>query len=215
MVAARGDDSRVRMFVIERDAPGVSSSAELNVDRSRDCATLSFDDVRLDADAELAGDDGHAIDRVHQCAGLALSADALGAARRALDLSVAYAGERKQFGRPIGSFQAIKHKLADMYVLVQGAAAALTGAARAVDASAPDAARLSSVAAAYVRDAATKVTGDAIQVHGGIGYTWEHECHRLFKRAVFDELFLRSPAAFRDDLADLVLAPHRVPATAR
>jgi alkylation response protein AidB-like acyl-CoA dehydrogenase len=209
VVAAQGDDGRVRTFLVERDAAGVSSVAELNVDRSRRCATLTFDDVRLDADVELSGGDGEAVDRLHQRAGLALAADALGVARRALDISVAYANERKQFGRPIGSFQAIKHKLADMYVLVQGAAAALTGAARAVDASAPDAVRLSSVAAAYVRDAASKVTGDAIQVHGGIGYTWEHECHRLFKRAVFDELFLRPPAAFRDDLAELVLAPHR------
>jgi alkylation response protein AidB-like acyl-CoA dehydrogenase len=92
-----------------------------------------------------------------------------------------------------------------MYLLGQGARLAVEGAARALDEGA-DARRLVSVAGSYAIDAATKVTGDAIQVHGGIGYTWEHPGHRLFKRAKFDELYLQNPASHRESLARLVLA---------
>jgi alkylation response protein AidB-like acyl-CoA dehydrogenase len=134
---------------------------------------------------------------------VAVAADALGAAHRALDMAVDYARQREQFGRPIGAFQAIKHKLADMYLLVQGAALAVEGAADALD-KGQDARRLVAVASSYARDAAVQVTGDAIQVHGGIGYTWEHDCHRLFKRAKFDQAFLGDPSAHRERLAALV-----------
>jgi alkylation response protein AidB-like acyl-CoA dehydrogenase len=210
LVAARpAVGSGPALFAVEAGTPGVEISEQLSVDRTRQISTVTFRDVRLAGSARLPLA-AEALTAVQQRGAVALAADAVGAARRALDMSVEYAKQREQFGRPIGSFQAIKHKLADMYLLVQGAALAVEGAARALDAG-QDASRLVAVAGSYARDAATRVTGDAIQVHGGIGYTWEHDCHRLFKRAKFDELYMGDPATHREALARLVLASRRSP----
>jgi alkylation response protein AidB-like acyl-CoA dehydrogenase len=191
------------LFVAEGSSAGVEATELLSIDRTRQLASIGFRDVHVPASACLPRG-AEAIAAMSDRGSVALAADALGAARRALDTAVGYAGQREQFGRPIGSFQAIKHKLADMYLLVQGAALAVEGAAGALDAG-QDARRLVAVAASYARDAAVRVTGDAIQVHGGIGYTWEHDCHRLFKRAKFDEAFLGDPSVHRERLAALVL----------
>jgi alkylation response protein AidB-like acyl-CoA dehydrogenase len=210
LVAARpAVGSGPALFAVEAGTPGVEISEQLSVDRTRQISTVTFRDVRLAGSARLPLA-AEALTAVQQRGAVALAADAVGAARRALDMSVEYAKQREQFGRPIGSFQAIKHKLADMYLLVQGAELAVEGAARALDAG-QDASRLVAVAGSYARDAATRVTGDAIQVHGGIGYTWEHDCHRLFKRAKFDELYMGDPATHREALARLVLASRRSP----
>jgi alkylation response protein AidB-like acyl-CoA dehydrogenase len=107
----------------------------------------------------------------------------LGAARRCLDMSVAYAKVREQFGQPIGSFQAIRHRCAEMLLEVENAHAATYYAAWALDAGDEDAALAASVAKAYGGEAARKVCGDAIQVHGGIGFTWEYDLHLYVKRA--------------------------------
>jgi alkylation response protein AidB-like acyl-CoA dehydrogenase len=210
LVAARpAVGSGPALFAVEAGTPGVEISEQLSVDRTRQISTVTFRDVRLAGSARLPLA-AEALTAVQQRGAVALAADAVGAARRALDMSVEYAKQREQFGRPIGSFQAIKHKLADMYLLVQGAELAVEGAARALDAG-QDASRLVAVAGSYARDAARRVTGDAIQVHGGIGYTWEHDCHRLFKRAKFDELYMGDPATHREALARLVLASRRSP----
>jgi alkylation response protein AidB-like acyl-CoA dehydrogenase len=107
----------------------------------------------------------------------------LGAARRCLDMSVGYAKVREQFGQPIGSFQAIRHKCAEMLLEVENSHGAVYYAAWALDAGAEDQALAASVAKAYVGDAARKVCGESIQVHGGIGFTWEYDLHLYFKRA--------------------------------
>jgi alkylation response protein AidB-like acyl-CoA dehydrogenase len=204
VAARRPGDAQPVLYAVDAASAGVRISDHLAVDRTRALATVTLDDVRVDAAAMLPGS-AAAIEAMLARGCVALAADALGAARRALDMAVAYAKQREQFGRPIGSFQAIKHRLADMYVLVEGAALAVYGAAQALDEGSADGARLVAVAGSFARDAATKVTGDAIQVHGGIGYTWEHDCHRLFKRAKFDELYLSDPAAQRETLARLML----------
>jgi len=111
------------------------------------------------------------------------AAEMLGAARRCLDMSVAYAKVREQFGQPIGSFQAIRHKCAEMLLEVENSHAATYYAAWALDAEADDAALAASVAKAYVGEAASRVCGEAIQVHGGIGFTWEYDLHLYMKRA--------------------------------
>src|SRR5581483_11596307 len=103
--------------------------------------------------------------------------------RRCLEIAVDYARVREQFGQPIGSFQAVRHRCAEMLVEVENAHAAVYYAAWALDARAPDAALAASVAKAYVSEAARKVCGDALQVHGGIGFTWEYDLHLHFKRA--------------------------------
>src|SRR5207237_6329086 len=118
-----------------------------------------------------------------QRAAIGSCAEMLGAARRCLDMSVDYARVRQQFGQPIGAFQAIKHACAEMLLEVENAHAATYYAAWALDAGSPDAPLAASVAKAYVGDASRKVCGSAIQVHGGIGFTWEYDLHLYFKRA--------------------------------
>jgi alkylation response protein AidB-like acyl-CoA dehydrogenase len=116
--------------------------------------------------------------------------DALGAAARLLDMTVSYAGQREQFGAPIGSFQAVKHHCADMVVAVEASRAALWAAALALDtASVAARSRAASAAAAYAKSAAAKVAGTALQVHGGIGFTWEHDLHLFLRRIKVDEAF--------------------------
>jgi alkylation response protein AidB-like acyl-CoA dehydrogenase len=124
--------------------------------------------------------------------------DALGAAARLLDMTVSYAGQREQFGVPIGSFQAVKHHCADMAVAVEAGRATLWAAALALD-TAPAAARsrAASAAAAYTKSAAAKVAGTALQVHGGIGFTWEHDLHLFLRRIKVDEAFNGSVAEHR------------------
>lgn len=116
--------------------------------------------------------------------------DALGAAARLLGMTVEYAGQREQFGVPIGSFQAVKHHCADMAVAVEAGRAALWAGALALDtAVGADRSRAASAAAAYAKSAAARVAGDALQVHGGIGFTWEHDLHLLLRRIKVDEAF--------------------------
>ena len=207
VAARRAGEPDPELYIVESGSASLGVTERLSVDRTRRLSSVVLRDVPIAESARLPrGAD--ALEAMLQRGSVAVAADAVGAARRALDMSVDYAKKREQFGRPIGAFQAIKHKLADMYLLVQGAALAVEGAADAIDAR-HDARRLVAVAAAYGRDAAVQVTGDAIQVHGGIGYTWEHDCHRLFKRAKFDEAFLGDPAVHRERLAALVLSHNR------
>ncbi len=138
---------------------------------------------------------------------LALAAELVGTAQRALDAAVAYAKERRQFGRPIGSFQAIKHLLADRHVQLDAARMLVRTAAEALDAG--DAGAAEAVAAAVIAtcDAADATTGDALQVHGGIGFTWEHPAHVYLKRARARRVLLGSQARQLDGLAQLIFAP--------
>ena len=124
--------------------------------------------------------------------------DALGAAARLLDTTVSYAGQREQFGAPIGSFQAVKHHCADMAVAVEASRASLWAAALALDtASAAARSRAASAAAAYAKSAAARVASTALQVHGGIGFTWEHDLHLFLRRIKVDEAFNGSVAEHR------------------
>jgi alkylation response protein AidB-like acyl-CoA dehydrogenase len=111
----------------------------------------------------------------------------LGGAQRVLELSVAYARTREQFGRPIGSFQAIQHRLADMLVAVEGARSATWYAAWAIDEGEPEAHTAACMAKAYSSDAYAKIAGDGIQIHGGLGFTWEQDLHLYYRRAKVSE----------------------------
>jgi alkylation response protein AidB-like acyl-CoA dehydrogenase len=148
-------------------------------------STIIFDNVQVPAE-NLVGTEGgawSALEQMLRYAAVGAAAEMLGASRKSLEMSVDYAKVRKQFGQFIGQFQAVKHKLAEMLELVENAHAAVYYAAWALDADAPDAAMAASVAKSTVNVAARKVCGDAIQVHGGIGYTWEYDLHLYFKRA--------------------------------
>ena len=130
--------------------------------------------------------------------------DALGAAARLLDMTVAYAGQREQFGAPIGSFQAVKHHCADMAVGVEASRAALWAAALALDtASGTARSRAASAGAAYAKSAAARVAGNALQVHGGIGFTWEHDLHLFLRRIKVDEAFDGTVAEHRAALVSV------------
>ncbi len=160
--------------------------AEPAMDLTRTLGWLRRDDL-LDAPRLVLGGPDE-IERLVDVASVAYSAELLGLAQRALDLSVAYAGERVQFGRPIGSFQAVKHRCADMLVDVEGMRSAVYWAAWCVSAGDDDASVAASTAKCWCSDAAGRVMASALQVHGGIGFTWEHDIHLYLKRAHLDGL---------------------------
>ncbi|MDQ1478376.1 MAG: hypothetical protein QOE62_3605, partial [Actinomycetota bacterium] len=132
------------------------------------------------------------------------SADLLGSATRALDMSVEYAKDRVQFGRPIGSFQAVKHRCADMLVDVEGMRSTVYWAAWCIGAGDPDASVAASTAKIWCGDASKRVMASALQVHGGIGFTWEHDLHFFLKRAQLDQLAFGDASAHRERLAALL-----------
>jgi alkylation response protein AidB-like acyl-CoA dehydrogenase len=151
---------------------------------------------------DLGGPD--AVERLVDVASVAYAAELLGLAQRALDLSVTYAGERIQFGRPIGSFQAVKHRCADMLVDVEGMRSAAYWAAWCVAAGDPDASVAASTAKCWCSDAGTRVLASALQVHGGIGFTWEHDIHFYLKRTHLDGLAFGNGAWHRTRLAAIL-----------
>jgi len=219
LVIAARDDDRVRLVLVERGAVGLTVEPTPTIDRTRRLATVTLDGITIASDALLGGDAPGSgppvpgaidvIDALVDRALVVLAADAAGAARSVLALAVEYAKQRVQFGRPIGSFQAVKHTLANMFVRTEAALAAVEGAAEALDSDPATARRAVAVAASYARDAAVRVAGDAVQVHGGIGFTWEHDCHLYLKRTTLDAALLGDSATHRERLAALVLADAR------
>ena len=147
------------------------------------------------------GDAAAALDRTLDIAAIALAAEQLGGASRALDMAVEYAKIRHQFGRPIGSFQAIKHRCADLLLEVESLRSAVAYAAAAVGESPDEVPVLASLLKAYASETYFHVTAENIQIHGGIGFTWEHDAHLYFKRAKSSELFLGDGAYHRERLA--------------
>ncbi len=172
-----------------------------SIDPTRPLASCTFD-CTVSEDARLPhGDLQQALMR-----GWVLqAAEAVGAAEACMDLAVEYAKVRTQFGKPIGSFQAIKHKCADLLLLVESARSATWYAAWALDAGAEDAALAARTAVAYAGDALFKCAGDSIQIHGGIGFTWEHRCHEYFRRARADQQLLGHPREHRAAIATRLL----------
>ena len=178
-VAARTDDGE---FVAHLRRPKLLGMTTL--DLSRSWARLDLDGSAPDWVALPAGTLQHLRDAlaVHR------AFDALGGAARLLDMTVTYANQREQFGAPIGAFQAVKHHCADMAVGVEAGRAALWAAAMSLDGAPADVrSRASSAAVAYAKSAASQVAGTALQVHGGIGFTWEHDLHVFLRRIKVDE----------------------------
>jgi alkylation response protein AidB-like acyl-CoA dehydrogenase len=184
LVPARTPEG-VSLFLVDPAAAGLTSSPVQCMDPGTRWVQLTLDKVPVPVEDMLGapGSGTPALRRLLHRAGVGAAAEMLGAARRCLDMAVSYAKVREQFGQPIGSFQAIRHKCADMLLETENSHAAVYYAAWAVDAGAEDAETAASIAKAYVGDASRKVCGDAIQVHGGIGFTWEFDLHMYFKRA--------------------------------
>ncbi|MEU1145739.1 acyl-CoA dehydrogenase family protein [Streptomyces sp. NPDC005863] len=203
--------SRTLLFLVREDARGMTRARQAALDETRTQARVELRDV----EAELLGDEDAdvpaALAAVGDVAATVVAAEAVGAADRALESTVAYVRQREQFGRAIGSFQAVKHRLADVYVQVQAARSAAYYAAWAAGAEAAGfggqgAERAGGLALAQALDALRTAASEGVQLHGGIGFTWEHEAHLYFKRASSDELLfgpvhrLRARAAERADL---------------
>lgn len=194
-------ESGPTLFAVEGDAPGLRRTEMTTLDLTRRLAQLDFDDVPAIVVGRL-GEGRRVVDYVTDRFMVALAAEQLGAAKACLEASSAYARERVQFGRPIGSFQAIKHKCADMFVKVRLAEAAVSEAADALAGvpDAPDPAVASALAHVVCSESLMFVSAENIQVHGGIGFTWEHPAHLFFRRAKSSQLLLGGPAFYYDQL---------------
>ncbi|MCX5376664.1 acyl-CoA dehydrogenase family protein [Streptomyces sp. NBC_00091] len=200
--------SRTLLFLVREDAPGLVRARQTTLDETRPQGRIQLRDVTAELLGEGDGDgDGEgpdplgALAATGRGAATVLAAEAVGAADRALARTVEYVRQREQFGRAVGSFQAVKHRLADLYVQVQAARSAAYYAAWDP--------RQGGLALAQALEALRTTAGEAIQLHGGIGFTWEHDAHLYFKRAAADELLfgpvhrLRAHAAQRAGLFDL------------
>jgi alkylation response protein AidB-like acyl-CoA dehydrogenase len=201
VVAARAADG-LGLFVVAGDAAGVERRALPTLDRTRRLASLALRDVRVPASARLGGDAAGALELTLDRARIALAAEQVGGAQRCLDLAVAYAKERVQFGRPIGSFQAIKHRLAELMVRVETARSAAwwaSGVAALGDSA--EIARVASLAKAWSSEAFFHCAAECLQVHGGVGFTAEYDVHLYLKRARAGEGFLGDPAWHRERVA--------------
>ncbi|QTI70947.1 acyl-CoA dehydrogenase family protein [Gordonia polyisoprenivorans] len=187
------------IFTIERDANGLTTTALDTLDGTRPVADVAFADTPARMIA-LGGPAGDAVRRTLDLGGLAIAAEDVGAMRACLEMSVEYAKLRTQFDRPIGSFQAVKHKLADMLVRVELAEAAVEEAALAVDSDAADAAAGAVVAHACAAESFRLVAAETIQTHGGVGFTWEHAAHLYFRRAKASALVFGGATRYRERL---------------
>jgi alkylation response protein AidB-like acyl-CoA dehydrogenase len=192
---------RTEHAVFAVDLDGVRPVAEAAMDRTRELGWLRFDGTPA---RHLGGEDF--VDLLVDVGALAFAAELLGIGSAALDLAVAYAKEREQFGRPIGSFQAVKHRCADMLVDVEGMRSAVYYAAWCIAADDRDRSVAASTAKTWCSDAGRRVTASCLQVHGGIGFTWESDVHLYLKRAQLDEVSFGDAVFHRTRLAALLRA---------
>jgi alkylation response protein AidB-like acyl-CoA dehydrogenase len=202
LVAAR-TDAGVSLFSVAGDASGLTRTPLSTMDQTRKQARLEFSGTP----AKLVGTDGQGwatLERVLDLAAVGLAAEQVGGAQFCLEMAVQYAKDRVQFGRPIGSFQAIKHKCADMLLEVESAKSAAYYAGWCAAELNDELPSVASLAKAYCSEAYFHVTAENIQIHGGIGFTWEHPAHLYFKRAKSSELLLGDPTYHRELLAQRI-----------
>jgi alkylation response protein AidB-like acyl-CoA dehydrogenase len=202
---ARAEDG-VSLFLVPRATAGLEVKLLPTMDQTRKLCEVGLRDARLPGDALLGPRDGGwaPLTRVIERATVALCAEMCGGAQRVLEMTTEYAKIRVAFGKPIGSYQGVKHRAADMLVDVENAKSLTYYAAWAVDEHAPEAPLAASMAKAYVSDAFRKVSGGGIQLHGGIGFTWEHDLHLYFKRAKSSEFTFGDATYHRERVAQLI-----------
>ncbi|OUM88113.1 MAG: hypothetical protein BAA01_14000 [Bacillus thermozeamaize] len=199
------------VIVIDAKDPGVSVRNRKSMDETYPLYEISLNRYTFTTKAIVKGlgmGVGHKLmEKLKQLGALLISSEMVGGAERALYEAVEYTKQRKQFGTEIARFQALKHMAADMFLLVESAKAAVEYAGWAVDSDSEDADLSVSIAKSYASDAATQVTGDAIQMHGGIGFTWENDMHLFFKRARRSASVLGDAYAHREKIARYTLDP--------
>jgi alkylation response protein AidB-like acyl-CoA dehydrogenase len=194
------------LYLVDMSDPGVAKAPVVSLDMTRQLCDLSFDDApgRLIASGAAAS---QALDAALTAGAGVLAAEQVGVAQRCLDMTLAYVKERRQFARPVGSFQALKHRLADVWVAVSQARAASRYAAACLASGDPDAKVAVAIAKAYCSEAAVHAAQECVQLHGGIGFTWEHPAHLYLKRAKADSVGFGTPDAHRAALAPLINLP--------
>jgi alkylation response protein AidB-like acyl-CoA dehydrogenase len=190
LVVAAGDS----LHVVDATAAGLTRTLLQTVDQTRKLA-------RIDLDGVPAAPLRASVERLRDVAAVCLSLEQVGAAQKVLETTVDYVKTRNQFGRPIGSFQAVKHRCADMLVDVESARSAAYGALSALATGDEELPMMAAMAKAFCSDALLACAGESIQLHGGIGFTWEHTAHLYFKRAKASQLLFGDPAHHRDKLA--------------
>ncbi len=193
----------VSLVLVERDAPGLTIKPLDIFDRTRRVYEVRFKQVPISGFLGKEGKGWKLLAQLQDLACVALSADSLGGAQQALDMAVEYTKVREQFNRPIASFQALKHMAAEMVSEIEPARSLVWYAAYAFDTRASDASRAASVAKARLSEVYTRTTNKAVQMHGGIGFTWEHDMHFWFKRAKWNEFAFGAAAYHRERVAHL------------
>lgn len=188
------------IFAVEAKAPGIAIQRMEAMDLTRKSYSVRFNDTPAE---RLGGIEGLA--QALDAAAVTLAAEMVGGMQRTLDVTVEYAKTRKQFGKPIGIFQAVQHQCADMYLETESARSAAYYAAWALEENAPDAAVAASIAKMYASDAARTVGNRGIQVHGGMGFTWENDLHLYYRRAKASETSLGDSTYHRERIARLVI----------
>jgi alkylation response protein AidB-like acyl-CoA dehydrogenase len=196
----------VSLFLVPRGTAGLETRLLPTMDQTRKLGEVQLHDVRVPDSARLGPRDGGwgPLRRVVEVATVALCAEMCGGAQKVLEMTTEYAKIRMAFGRPIGAYQGVKHKLADMLVDVENAKSLTYYAAWAVDERVPEAPLATAMAKAYCSDAYRKAAGHGIQLHGGIGFTWEHDMHLYFKRAKSSEATFGDATYHRERVAQLI-----------
>ena len=199
IIVAGLDDSGPGLWLVERGAPGIETTPLKLVDMTRRVETVRF----TSTPATKLGGNANALQRTIDAGCVLIAADAYGGSRRCLDMTVQYAMQREQFGQVIGAFQAVKHQIANMACELEPSLALYWYAAHAFDRIRDASERHAALAKAHLTDLFDRITRDATELHGGIGFTWEFDMHLWFRRAVFDRSFLGEAAVHRARAADL------------
>ena len=192
--------ARNGVFLVDAKAPGITISPMSGMDLARKLYAVQFKDTPAEKLGETAG-----LSKALDVATAALVAEMVGGMQRVLDLTVEYAKMRKQFGKPIGMFQAVQHQCADMYLETENSRSAAYYAAWALEEHAPDAAVAVSIAKVYASDAGRTVGNRGIQVHGGMGFTWENDVHLYYRRAKASETMFGDATFHRERIARMVM----------
>jgi alkylation response protein AidB-like acyl-CoA dehydrogenase len=207
LVVAARLDGELALFVVPKDAHGLNISAMSGMDITRKLYEVTFENVMAAPAAMLASGQhaASALDRALNIATVAICAEMVGGMQRLLEITVEYAKTRKQFGKPIGSFQAVQHQCADMLVYTESSRSAAYYAAYSITEGTPDAAAAVSVAKSYASDAYRECGNRAIQIHGGMGFTWENDCHLYYRRAKASEVTFGDALYHRERIAKLIV----------
>jgi alkylation response protein AidB-like acyl-CoA dehydrogenase len=202
--SGRGEEG-ISLFLVERDAPGLTFTLLDIFDLTRRVYEVKWQNVTVPPTAVIGGEGKgwKILSRLIDAACVALAADSLGGAQKALEMAVEYTKVRTQFNRPIASFQALKHMAAEMVSEIEPARSLVWYAAHAFDARPREASRAASMAKARLSDVYARTTNRAVQMHGGIGFTWEHDMHLWFKRAKWNEFAFGDATYHRERLAQL------------